>query len=69
MKKSFKYNVLIKINLYVKKLIHELEKDNSKSQTNKFDALTPIDNAADKEIYFIALNEALLNDDIKSMLT
>lgn len=67
MKKSFKYNVLIKINLYVKKLIHELEKDNSKSQTNKFDALTPIDNAADKEIYFIALNEALLNDDIKNI--
>jgi hypothetical protein len=67
MKKSFKYNILIKINLYIKKLIHELEKDNSKSHSNKFDALTPIDNATDKEIYFIALKEALLNDDIKNI--
>lgn len=67
MKKSFKHNILIKINLYIKKLIHELEKDNSKSNTNKFDALTPIDNAIGKEIYFIALKEALLNDDIKNI--
>lgn len=67
MKKSFKYNILIKINLYIKKLIDKLEKENSKNQINKFDALTPIDNATDKEIYFVALKEALLNDDVKNI--
>lgn len=67
MKKSFKYNILIKIDLYLKKIINKLEKENSKSQINRFDALTPIDNATDKEIYFLALKEALLNDDVKNI--
>ncbi|QOG02295.1 hypothetical protein [Flavobacterium sp. MDT1-60] len=67
MKKSFKYNILIKINLYIKKIINELEKENNKSQINKFEALTPTDNATDKEFYFVALKEALLNDDVKNI--
>lgn len=67
MKKSFKYNLLIKINLYIKKKINELEKESSNSKIKKFDALTPIDNASDKEIYFKALKEALFNDDVKNI--
>jgi len=67
MKKSFIYNILIKIDLYVNKLILELEKKYNESQTNRFDALTPIDNATDKEIYFVAIKEALMNHDIKNI--
>ncbi|WP_428224525.1 hypothetical protein [Flavobacterium sp.] len=67
MKMSFKHNILKKINLYINKSIIEIEKNNSKSLTNNFDALTPIDNATDKEIYFSALKEALLNDNIKNI--
>ncbi|AND64486.1 hypothetical protein AX766_08710 [Flavobacterium covae] len=67
MEKNFKYIILNKISLYINKLILEIEKNNSKSQANNFDALTPIDSATDKEIYFIAIKEALLNDDIKNI--
>lgn len=67
MKRKFKHKVLININLYVKKMIHKLESDNCKIQKNKFEALTPIDNAKGKKIYFTALKEALLNEDIKNI--
>ena len=67
MKKSFKHNLLIKINLYIKKKINELEKESSNSKIKNFDSLTPIDNASDKEIYFKALKEALFNDDVKNI--
>ncbi|MFN4150897.1 MAG: hypothetical protein ACK4IX_08125 [Candidatus Sericytochromatia bacterium] len=65
MKNSFKYKILIKIDLYLKKIVNKLEKENS--LLNRFDALTPIDNATDKEIYFLALQEVLLNDDVKNI--
>jgi len=66
MKKKLTY-VLIKINSLIIKLIHTLEYTQNANKSTKFDSLTPIDNATNKEIYFIALKEALENDDIKNI--
>jgi hypothetical protein len=66
-KRSFTSSILIKINLHLTKLISKLEHGQTTNQSNKFDALTPIDNAINKGIYFIALKEALMNDDIKNI--
>ncbi len=61
------HNILIKLNLNITKVIHKLNQRKKISQPKRFDALTPIDNATNKEIYFVALNEALSNDDIKNI--
>jgi hypothetical protein len=67
MKNKTLYNILIKFNLLITKLIHRLEQNQTASQSTQFDSLTPIDNATNKEIYFIALKGALQNDDIKNI--
>ncbi|WDF61653.1 hypothetical protein PQ462_09740 [Flavobacterium sp. KACC 22758] len=67
MKQKLLYNILTKCNLLLTKLIYRLDKKQILSRPSKFDSLTPIDNANNKEIYFIALKEALENDDIKNI--
>ena len=67
MEKSFTYKLLVNINLRIAKAIYKLDQKINVPGANSFDSLTPIDNATDKQVYFIALKEALTKDDVKNI--